>query len=75
MFPSSSPHHMRTTYFRIVWNSGHVNLVLRIVLRVVRKGSGGSPDALEPGKAAFCSEALDEDTLVHCRGWIILLVR
>jgi hypothetical protein len=59
---------MRMTYFLIVRNSGHFDLVLVTVLRVIGKGFSGSPDAFEPGKAAFCSKAPDEDTLVHCRG-------
>ena len=55
------------TYFWIVWNYGQLDVVLGTVLRVIRKGLGRSADAFDPGKAAFCSKALDEDTLVHRR--------
>ena len=61
-----------------MWNilkSGHLYLILMIVVRVVRKGFGCSPDAFHPEYDTLCSEALDKDALIRCSGLITLSMR
>jgi hypothetical protein len=70
--PSSLSQHRKFTYLRCVWNSGHLNIVLRTVVRVVRKGSCCSSDGPDPEKATRCSEAPDEDALILCLERIII---
>lgn len=54
---SSSSDHRKTTYFRSVWDLGHLNL-LTMVVKVVGRGFSYSSDAFDPEKAAHCSEII-----------------
>src|SRR6266850_4778051 len=64
---SSTSHHRVNTYFRSVWNSGYLDLVLTAIVRFIRKRFRCSPEGLYPEQSARCSEALEEDALVRCR--------
>jgi hypothetical protein len=57
-----------------VWNPDHLDLILLTVVRVIKKGFCCSSHGYDPEKAARCSEAPDEDALVQCRGWIIIIL-
>jgi hypothetical protein len=65
MPPSSSFQHRKTTYFSSAWNSEHLEPILATVVGVVRKGFCCSPDRFGPEKDTLCSEAPDEDALIH----------
>ena len=75
MLLASSSYQKKATYFRGVWNSGHLDVILTIVVGIVRKGFCRSADGHGPEQAAFCSEAPDEGALIQCRGWVVLLIR
>ena len=62
----------KTTYFSRVWNSGHLDPILATVVGVVGKGFCCSPDGFGPEKYTLCSEAPDEDALIHSRARICL---
>ena len=77
LVPALSHHGKTITYFGSGRISGHLDLVLTVVVGVVRKWLRFRPDDLNPEKAAPCSEAPDEETLVLFRGPVssTLLVR
>jgi hypothetical protein len=60
-------------YLQSVWNPGHLYLVLVTVVGVIRERFCCCQNTFEPGKATFCSESPDEDTLVQLRRRIALL--
>jgi len=72
MFLSPSLHHRKITYFRGIWNSRYMDIILTTVVGVIRKGFCCSPYGHSPEQAALCSEAPDKDTLIHRRRWAIL---
>jgi hypothetical protein len=51
-----------------------MDLILTTVVGVIGKGFCCSPDGHSPEQAALCSEAPDEDTLIHRRSWVILFI-
>jgi hypothetical protein len=58
MLPSSASDQGGATYFRNVWDSGHLDL-LTTVVRVVRRGFCCSPNALGPEKATHFSDRIN----------------
>jgi hypothetical protein len=62
------------THLWSVWNPDHLDLILLTVVRVIRKGFCCGSHGHDPEKAARCSEAPDEYTLVQYRGWIIIIL-
>jgi hypothetical protein len=59
---------MVNTYFRSIWDSGYLNLILMTIVRVVRKRFCCGTEGFDPEEATRGSETLDEDTLVKCLG-------
>jgi hypothetical protein len=53
--------HQKNTCFRIIWNLGHLYLIL---LAVVRKGTAAAWRCLVPRTRRIFSEALHEDAVI-----------
>jgi hypothetical protein len=60
----------------IIQNPGErvTGSILVTVVGVVGKGFCCSPDGFGPENDTLCSEAPDENALVQCRGWIIIIL-